>query len=487
MNARDPSLHREAPANVEAEQALLGAIMVNNDAYDRVASFLEPEHFYERFHQEIFARVAEMRRAGQAVTPITIKGYLRQPENLKLDGEPATVMQYLIRLASDAVSVINARDFGRAILDLSISRKAIVALEDAVDQVYGAEPGADVLRELAPLEERLAVLRSEGLRSESKASAGRRYLESLNASVRREIAGVPIGISAVARVISEPCFEPGNLYGLLSSSGEGKTSLTLQLIYHAVERGHPVLFLSFDQSPEQCVRQMAAQVYGIEARRQRGGDLSEKEMDAAVMFGTWIDQQPFDVIKCTDQRAAQLVGMARTFLKRKANGRAPLVVIDHIGAIEPEDKRADEGTKAKGINQILKAGAETTGAAWLVLNQRNSYGMKRDNPRPISADLFGGDPAKQAYDAIAYVYRYLKYLEERKAIASSEADWKKINKVFPSAVRDEGIDLAEIGAIKVRFGSPHIRENLIFEARYTRYRPEHPESELIEQDRGFGF
>jgi replicative DNA helicase len=101
--------------------------------------------------------------------------------------------------------------------------------------------------------------------------------------------------------------------------------------------------------------------------------------------------------------------------------------------------------------------------------------MKRDNPRPISADLFGGDPAKQAYDAIFYVYRFKKFLEERKAIASSDSDWKKINKIFPSAVREEGIDIAEIGAIKVRFGSPHITQQLIFEDRLTRYRSERAE------------
>src|SRR5690606_31310662 len=96
--------------------------------------------------------------------------------------------------------------------------------------------------------------------------------------------------------------------------------------------------------------------------------------------------------------------------------------------------------------------------------------MKRDNPRPISADLFGGDPAKQAYDAIFYVYRFLKFLEERKATASTDADWKKIDKIFPSAVRNDGEDIAEIGCIKCRFGSPHIRARLKFEARLTLYK-----------------
>jgi replicative DNA helicase len=178
-------------------------------------------------------------------------------------------------------------------------------------------------------------------------------------------------------------------------------------------------------------------------------------------------------VKCTDQSAGQLVSYAKTFVKRRGNGKVPLIVTDHIGSIKPEDRRADEGTKAKEINKILKAGAELVDGAWLVLNQRNSFGMRRDNPRPISSDLFGGDPAKQAYDAILYLYRPEKFKAERVATAATDADWKKINKVFSGEL--EGV--ADIGAIKVRFGSPNITERLRFEDRFTRYRSERPQND----------
>jgi replicative DNA helicase len=477
LNAHDPNIMRQVPHNEDAEQALLGAILVNNAAFDQVSSFLEAEHFYEPLHRKIFEVVESMVRAGRGVNPITIKSYL--PENAKVGD--MTVAQYLARLAVEAVTVINAKDYGLAIHEMWIRRQAIGALDDVISVAYDLPPDRDILAEIAPAEDKLAALRAERIRGETRKGVGQRYLDSLNAAKQRDYGGVPIGIKEVARVISEPAFEAGNLYGLLSSSGEGKTSLTLQLIHEALRAGHPVQFLSFDQSPEQCARQMAAQAHGIEARRQRSGDLSNKEMEDAVMFGVWLDRQPFEIAKCNDQSAAQLVGYARTFGKRYGNGKTPLIVVDHIGAIKPEDKRADEGTKAKDINKILKAGADSTGSAFLILNQRNTFGMRRDNPRPIGQDLFGGDPAKQAYDAIFYVYRFLKFLEERRAIASTDADFKKIDKVFPSAVRNEGVDLAEIGAIKVRFGSPHIRERMIFDARLTRYRPDKPEDELIQQ------
>ena len=467
MNFHDPDM-RAVPTNIEAEQALLGAILVNNAAYDRVSRFLEPQHFSEPIHKRIFEVIGDTLKLGKLVTPVLIKSFL---PDVKIGD--VTMGQYLALLAAESVTIINVVDYAQAIHEMWIRRQAISEVQSIADLAFDLPPDRDILAEIGPVEDRLAELRAERVRGETREGIGTRYLNSLTAAQRdRRIIGVPIGLAEIARVISEPCFEPGNLYGLLSSSGEGKTSMTLQIITDALKQDHPAIFLSFDQSADQCIRQMAAQEYAIEARRQRVGDLSEKEWGQAVDFSRWIDRAPLEIVKCTDHSAAQLVSFARPFIKRKGNGKTPLVVVDHIGAVKPEDRRADEGTKAKDINKILKAGAEMTQAAWLVLNQRNSWGMKRDNPRPISADLFGGDPAKQAYDAIFYVYRFKKFFEERKAIATSDQDWKKIAKTFPEPVRDGSVDLAELGAIKVRFGTPYITETLIFEGRYTRYRSE---------------
>lgn len=476
-NSRDFAPVRQVPCNIEAEQALLGAILVNNAAYDRVQGFLEPDHFYEPLHRKIFAVAADLIGKGKLVNPILIKSFLPADEKV---GEDMTVAKYLALLAAESVTVINAREFGLAVHEMWIRRQAIVTVEGVVNIAYDLPPDADMLTEIAPVEDRLAALRAERIRGDSREGAGAEYLDQMNAAYKRgDVRGVPICLSEIGDVISEPCFEAGNLYGLLSSSGEGKTSLTLQMISHALAKGHPVQFLSYDQNRVQCVRQMIAQEHGIEARRQRNPKLlSETEWSTCVEFATRLDSQPFEVAKCTDQSAPQLVGFARTFVKRFRSDKVPFIVVDHIGSVTPDDKRADEGTKAKGINKVFKAGAETTDAAWLVLNQRNSYGMKRDNPRPISADLFGGDPAKQAYDAILYLYRQEKFKAERVATAATDADWKKIHKVFGSEI--EG--LAEIGAVKVRFGNPTIKRELRFEDRFTRYRSErvNPQAELLE-------
>lgn len=460
-------IQRPLPHNIELEQAILGAVLVNNNCFDLVSKVIQPHHFFEPLHGKVFEVIGKMVSVGRKADPKTVKSYLPEGERV---GE-ITLGEYLVRLAVEAVAPVQARDYALGVLHHWIDRQIIAGCEETIAGVYARSPDVDPFSASAALEDHLAKLRGDHIGGGS-GNLGHQYLEAMTAAQQRKsIAGVPICLDEIAEVISEPCFEAGNLYGLLSSSGEGKTSLTLQMITHALKRGHPVLFMSYDQSGEQCIRQMIAQEHDIEARRQRAGDVSEKEMRKVVDFATWIDRQPFEVVKCTDQTAPQLLSFARSFVKRFGNGNAPLVVVDHIGAVTPQDRRSDEGTKAKDINKVFKAGAEQTGAAWLVLNQRNSYGMKRDNPRPISADLFGGDPAKQAYDAIFYVYRYIKFLEERKAVAASDSDWKKIHKAFPSAVI-EGEDIAQIGAIKVRFGNAAVKNNLIFEARFTRYKSE---------------
>lgn len=467
------------PHNVDLEAELLGCILMNNDCYDLVSRSLRPEHFYEQVHQILFEAMGKMITIGRKVNPTTLKSYM--PEDAKI-ADDLNLGQYLARLAVNAVSPVMARDYAIGIRDLWVSRHLMAACDDIRAALAGREPDVDPFSVISPIEDQIAKLRGERIATGEANRHGQAYLDSITkARQRGGVSGVPICLGEISEVISSPVFEAGNLYGLLASSGEGKSSLTLQMIAHALKKGHPVLFLSFDQAADQCIRQMVAQEYAIEARRQLFGDVSEKEMGKAVDFATWIDRQPFKVIKCTDQSAPQLVALARSFIRTNGNGKVPLIVVDHIRAIKAEDRRADEGTKALQIGNILKGGAEQTRAAWLVLNQRNTSGMRRPNPRPIIADLFGGEGALAPFDAIFYLYRFLKFYQERKATASTGSDWKAIEKVFPSAVRDNNEDIAEIGVIKSRFGNPHITSRLIFEARFTRYKSDRQDDAELQE------
>src|ERR1700722_4131862 len=130
----NPPLFRSAPHNIEGEPPLLGAILVNNEAFYRVSDFLEPDHFFEPLHQKIFKDVSSLVRAGKSATPITLKGFL--PSDLDVPG--LTGSQYLARLAAEATTVINAGDYGRTIYDLSLRRALIGIGEVMVNLAYDA-------------------------------------------------------------------------------------------------------------------------------------------------------------------------------------------------------------------------------------------------------------------------------------------------------------------------------------------------------------
>ena len=150
--------YRAPPHNIEAEQALLGAILVNNEAFYRVSDFLEPKHFLEGIHQRIFEITGGLIRAGKLATPVTLKTFL--PSDLDIAG--LTVNQYLARLAAEATTIINAEDYGRTIYDLSIRRDLITIGEDMVNLAYEAPVDATPQTHIEDAERKLFELAETG-------------------------------------------------------------------------------------------------------------------------------------------------------------------------------------------------------------------------------------------------------------------------------------------------------------------------------------
>ncbi|AFL51374.1 replicative DNA helicase [Sinorhizobium fredii] len=441
---------------------------------------LDVDDFAEELHKRIFREAVKLFQSQQHINAVSLKPAV--PKHI--ERLPCSPAEYLVNLQKLSVNPAIRYE-----LDASLQIIKGVALarglaEDAKLATEIASEGHSLLtldEEIESLEQRLKERRTRLASLKAGVSPGASYLNAFNASARRDgVVGVPIALQEIAKVLSEPVLEAGNLYGLLSSSGEGKTSLTIQLILHAVKHGHPVQFLSYDQSAAQCVRQMIAQEKGIDIRQQRDPSklMTQHEQDECVQFAMWLDKQPLEIVRCQREGVGQLAAYARRFIKKNATGQTPLIVIDHIGKVKPRDPKLSADRISGEVTVELKALADETQSAVLILNQRNSFGTRRDNPRPIAADLYGGEGARADYDAVMYLYRAEKYKAAREKIAASESDWKKIHKVFGSEV--EGI--AEIGSIKVRFGDPTITETLKFEARYTRYVSNRP---AVSQERMF--
>src|SRR6202034_3657462 len=151
-------VYRTPPHNIEAEQALLGAILVNNEAFYRVSDFLEPKHFLETIHQRVFELAASLIRAGKLATPVTLKTFL--PAELDIAG--LSLNQYLARLAAEATTIINAEDYGRTVYDLSIRRDLITIGEDMVNNAYDAPVDAPPLSQVEDVERQLYKIAESG-------------------------------------------------------------------------------------------------------------------------------------------------------------------------------------------------------------------------------------------------------------------------------------------------------------------------------------
>lgn len=466
---------KDLPNAVEVEQQLIGALMINNDAISFVCDTLKPDHFYEPLHAKVYEACLAASDAGRSWTPVTI---MHSFPTGQMVGE-MTVSQYLARAVAEATGLVSIRDFAQLVIELSVARVAINEMAFACEAIHDS-PTPEVVVEA--MERVMDTFASEKASIEPRAEDNAlSWLDRMDPSKSQsEAFGVPIEFEAVRQVLSEPVLEAGNLYGLLSSSGEGKTSFVLQMIWHAIACGNPVVFLSFDQSREQVFAQMAAQVMSIEVTRQKERRVSSDEFASCQAFDRDLRGRQFDVVKCTTQSAAQLCTLARKSLKRfqRTNDRPALIVVDHIGAIKSDNDRTDMGTQAATKNRVLKSLASETGSAVVVLNQRNSDGMRRTNPRPVAGDLYGGDRARNDYDAVFWLYRHLKWFNEKVSVAASVNDHKLIARVFPTAHFDEAQgtavmdgDIAEIGAIKVRFGDPSIKGKMNFVGRFTRYEP----------------
>jgi replicative DNA helicase len=452
------------PDALDAEQALLGALIMNNSNSKALPRAFSSEQFDEELHKVIYQAVIDMADEGKRADPVTLRHNIPAELAARPIGD-MNVSQYLAALVGSAVSSVNIPDYAEAILT-TYTRRGMGALGmDLLDLMMKTGNRAEVVGAMLECIERLEVM-VDTLADQQERNPGRAYIDSYISKTK--VAGIQIAFDEIAKVLNQTHFEPGNLYGILAGSGEGKTCLIMQMIRFSLTKGHPVMMLSYDQSREQCARQMVAQTHGISLDKQAGKvPMTDEEAQKCLNFATWLAEQPFEVVECSDQGAKQLAIEMKNFAKRYANNPLPpLFVVDHIRRIKPVDARVDAGAISTAITGVMKASMRKTNGVCIMVNQRNSSGAIRDNPKPTALDLWGGEAARQDYDAILYLYRPEIYRDQKLKIAVPK-DYAKIQAVFGGK---EITNMGEIGLIKNRFGDPRRTGKLEFEPEYTRYR-----------------
>lgn len=467
MNAYDPRIHhQDVPNAIEAEQALLGALFLSNEALAKIDGKLTAEDFFEPLHKRMFTYAVEIIRQGKKATPPTMAPFFAPGETVGDIPMPV----YLARLASEAVGWANAESYASAIIDTAVRRKLISVGQSIADIGFNAEPqetGTDLVGKAQDLLFGVEVRdTTDGMQTAQGAAD-----DMMRDQGRRMRPTVPVPLPQLREVMGQE-LEAGNLYGMLSGSGEGKTSMVLQIIRHAAEAGHPVLLLSYDQLWDQCLLQMVSQKLGIEhGRLKEDTRLQTREREQKWEAISDLRLLPMAYKKCSGRTdgSAQIAGYARRFLTTYAPRfeKVPLIVLDHVRKVKPKSDRDHEGRIAAEVNGVCKDIASDHDAVWLNLNQRSSSGAKRKNPRPIDADIYGGEMAREDYDGVFYLYRAWKYRATQLAIAADDREERDVESRFAREKWEE--DQAELGALKVRFGDPHIRRRIRFEAAFTRY------------------
>ena len=470
----DLPAYRQPPHNVEAEQALLGAILVNNEAFYRVSDFLKAEHFSEPLHGRIYDLTGSLIRAGKIATPITLKTFL--PADLDVGGLNGP--QYLARLAAEATTIINAEDYGRAIYDLSVRRELIRIGEEIVNDAYGAPIEAQPQDQIEEAEKRLYAIAESGRYDGGFVRFGDALRESVDMASRafqREghLSGIASGLDDLDAQMGG--LQPSDLIILAGRPAMGKTSLATNIAYNIASAyrgeqkpdgsieavsGGVVGFFSLEMSSEQLATRILAEQAEIASYKIRRGDISESEFSKLAAAAQSMQVVPLYIDDTGGISIAQLVARARR-LKRQRG--LDFMVVDYLQLLSGSGKASSN--RVQEITEIttgLKALAKELNVPIMALSQLSRQVESRDDKRPQLSDLRESGSIEQDADVVMFVYREEYYLKSREPKPGTE-EWFKWETDMKACEA-----MAEIIVGKQRHG-PTGTVKVHFEAQFTRF------------------
>jgi replicative DNA helicase len=465
--------YRVAPNNVDAEQALLGAILVNNDAYYRVSDFLEPGHFFEDLHRRIYEVATTLIKAGKVATPITLKTFLGDQD---LGG--VTVSQYLARLAAEATTVINAEDYGRTVYDLAIRRQLILVGEDMVNVAYDAPVETSPRDQIEEAERRLYELAETGRYDggfQRFSDALTHAIDMAAAAYKRDgkLSGLATGLTDLDRMLGG--LQSSDLVILAARPAMGKTSLATNIAFNIANayagekqpdgsvrtvNGGIVGFFSLEMSAEQLATRIIAEQAGVPSYKIRRGDMREDDFYKITEAARTMQTIPFYIDQTGGISIAQLAARARR-LKRQRG--LDLLVVDYLqllsGSTKKGENRVQELTE---ITTGMKALAKELNVPILALSQLSRQVESRDDKRPQLSDLRESGSIEQDADVVMFIYRDEYYLKNKEPKPGTEEYFKWQTEM------DQVHGKAEVIIGKQRHG-PTGTVQLAFQADVTRF------------------
>ncbi len=460
------------PHSIEAEQQLLGAILTNNDIYDRIASIIEPHHFFDPVHARIFEIAATRIGKGQLASPVTLKAFMEEDEGLKELGGPA----YLARLAGAAISAFAVRDYAQMIYDLAIRRELIGLGRDISAKAARMDVDAEPREQIVEAEQALYQMAEKGASEsgfQSFLKAATDAVNVANAAYEREggLSGVSTGLIDLDKKLGG--LHSSDLLILAGRPSMGKTSLATNIAFNIAKsyrrgmrpdgtegalEGGVVGFFSLEMSAEQLAARVLSEASEVPSEQIRRGDMTEEEFRRFVEAAKALEACPLYIDDTPAIPIAQLTARARR-LKRTYG--LDVLVVDYIQLVRgTSDNRVQEIAE---ISMGLKAIAKELSIPVIGLSQLSRQVESREDKRPQLSDLRESGSIEQDADVVMFVFREEYYKEREKP---GDDDLEAMAKWQQEMERLHG--RAEVIIGKQRHG-PIGTVDLSFEGRFTRF------------------
>ena len=463
---RDLEKLQEIPSNIEAEQNLLGSILVNNDIIDEIANTIKPEKFYDPIHVKIYEVIENLNRKGMIANPITLKNYFEKNQGLDEVGG----VEYLVKLTRFSSSVKQAIDYAKIVQENFVRRELVKISQYIKDDTLNIEDdkSSDLIIEDA--EKLLFDLAERGSFSQSFMKFNLALDQSIHMAEQamkndQGIVGVPTGLTDLDEKLGG--LHKSDLVIIAGRPSMGKTALATNIAYHAAKDiqlksvKSSVAFFSLEMSSEQLSTRILSEQSRIKSNDIRRGKATEEELGRYIETSRdiydlplYIDETPAITISSLSNRARRI--------KRKFG--LSLIVVDYIQLMRTNSKRNDGRVQEiSEITQGLKALAKELGVPVLALSQLSRAVEQRDDKKPQLADLRESGSIEQDADVVLFVFRE-EYYEEKKQpkLGSIEhAEWQsKMNDIA---------GMAEILIGKQRHG-PTGNIQVEFEGMYTKFK-----------------
>ncbi len=466
---------RQAPHNLEAEMALLGAILVNNEACDRVSGFLQPEHFYEALHARIYEAASVLIRSGKLASPVTLKTYFDNDETLAEIGGTA----YLARLAASATTIINAEEYGRTVHELAQRRELINIGTDIVNDSFDTPVETTARDLIEQAEQSLYQIAETGRFGQGFQPFGTALTEAIDmAAAAYQRDGHLSGLSSGLKDIDEKMggLQKSDLIILAARPAMGKSALASNIAYHVaksyksehnpdgtvkVTDGGVVAIFSLEMSAEQLATRIISEQSEISSEKIRRGKIDEDEFHRIVEVSQELQSLPLYIDDTGGLTIAQLAARARRLKRQRGLG---FVVVDYVQLLAGSSRRASEN-RVQEVTEIttgLKALAKELDVPIMALSQLSRQVESRDDKRPQLADLRESGSIEQDADVVCFIYREEYYLarKEPRAGSAEHIEWQD--------EMDRAHGKAELIIGKQRHG-PTGKIDLQFDANLTRF------------------